>query len=72
MTSRISASVSVTRSAALVSRCQDRGVDQAQRRDAALVAGLHGVLERVVDIVAQHGYGLSQIRPRAGAGAQMM
>ena len=47
---------------------QNLGIDQPQRRDAALVAGLHGVLERIVDLVAQHGYGLSQIRPRAVGG----
>src|SRR5262249_19500921 len=38
------------------------GVDQAQRRHPALVAGLHRPLQGGVDLVAQHGYGLSQNR----------
>ena len=42
----------------------ERGVDQAQRRYAALVAGFHGVFQGGVDLVAQHGYGLSQSRAR--------
>ena len=37
---------------------EDVGIDQPQRRHAARVAGLHGILERIVDLVAQHGYGL--------------
>jgi hypothetical protein len=43
------------------------GIDQPQRRNTALVARLHRLFQRIVDLVAQHGYGLSQIRPRAGA-----
>ena len=38
----------------------ERGVDQAQRRYPALVAGFHGVFQGGVDLIAQHGYGLSQ------------
>ena len=41
---------------------ENLGIDEAQRRNTALVAGLHGVLEGIVDLVAQHGYGLSQMR----------
>ena len=33
----------------------DRRVHHPQRRDPALVAGLHRVLHGVVDVVAQHG-----------------
>src|SRR5580704_4122565 len=45
---------------------QDRGIDHAERRDAARLAGLHRLFHRVVDIVAQHGYGLSQMRTTWG------
>src|SRR5262249_21817853 len=38
----------------------ERGIDQAQRRYPALVAGFHRVFQGGVDLVAQHGYGLSQ------------
>jgi hypothetical protein len=34
---------------------EDFGVDQAERRHPALVGRLHGVLERIVDLLAQHG-----------------
>ena len=37
---------------------EDLGIDQPQRRNAARVAGLHGGFERIVDLIAQHGYGL--------------
>jgi len=38
----------------------ERGIDQAQRRYAALVARFHRGFQGGVDLVAQHGYGLSQ------------
>src|SRR5262249_6434064 len=43
----------------------DRSIHQPQRRYAALVAGFHGALEGSVDLVAQHGYGLSRNWPPA-------
>ena len=33
----------------------ERGIDQAQRGDRALVPGLHGFFQGVIDVVAQHG-----------------
>ena len=30
------------------------GIDEPQRRDAELVTGLHRILERVVDVFAEH------------------
>src|SRR5580658_7815414 len=45
---------------------QDRGIDHAERRDAQRLAGFHRLFHRVVDIVAQHGYGLSQMRTTWG------
>src|SRR6202035_2281971 len=42
------------------------GIDHAQGCDAARLAGLHRLFHRVVDIVAQHGYGLSQMRTTWG------
>src|SRR5262245_57726866 len=41
----------------------DRGIDQPQRRYAELIAGLHRAPEGSVDLVAQHGYGLSRKCP---------
>jgi len=43
------------------------GIDQPQRRHTALIAGFHRLLEGGVDLVAQHGYGLSQIAPESGS-----
>ena len=60
--------MSLSRSAPEVSRCKNRGIDQAQRRNAPRLAGFHRFFHRVVDIVAQHGYGLSQMRPRGSGG----
>ena len=34
---------------------QNRGIDQAQRRDAARLARFHRLFQGAVDIVAQHG-----------------
>ena len=34
----------------------DGRVDHAQRGELALRLGLHGLLDRVVDVVAQHGF----------------
>src|SRR5580658_5237922 len=45
---------------------KNRGIDHAERRDAARLARLHRLFYRVVDIVAQHGYGLSQMRTTWG------
>src|ERR1700722_15760681 len=45
---------------------KNRGIDHAQGRDAARLARLHRLFYRVVDIVAQHGYGLSQMRTTWG------
>ena len=45
---------------------ENRGIDHAERRDAARLAALHRLFYRVVDIVAQHGYGLSQMRSTRG------
>ena len=42
----------------------DRRIDQTQGRNPALVAGLHCGLEGGVDLVAQHGYGLSRFGAR--------
>ena len=51
---------------------EDIGIDQPQRRHAARVTGLHGFLERSVDLVAQHSYGLFQKCAPGGAGAHPM
>ena len=39
-------------------------IDETQRLGAALIPSLHGAFQRGVDLIAQHGYGLS-LRPLA-------
>ena len=41
----------------------ERGIDQPERRNATFVAGFHRALQGGVDLVAQHGYGLSRCAP---------